>query len=114
MLALTPLWCYYSLMEKRKPHYNLKEIKLVFSEESRLAITGSALKDASKLGYCKGDIINIIQNIDAQDFYKSMTSDSSPKTWQDVYHYNDEGYILYIKFISDVVTEFKLLSFKEK
>jgi motility quorum-sensing regulator/GCU-specific mRNA interferase toxin len=44
-----------------------------------------------------------------------MTSYADNKVWQDVYNVpHDEGLILYVKFTSDLVTEFKLLSFKEK
>jgi motility quorum-sensing regulator/GCU-specific mRNA interferase toxin len=34
--------------------------------------------------------------------------------WQDVNHVPSEAGLLYVKFTADVVTEFLLLSFKEK
>ena len=36
------------------------------------------------------------------------------KIWQDVYHVPYGDYILYIKFTQNVISEFTLLSFKEK
>lgn len=49
-------------------------------------------------------------------FYKSMTTYADHRVWQDVYHAQaeDEGLVLYIKFQADVVTEFRVMSFKEK
>jgi motility quorum-sensing regulator/GCU-specific mRNA interferase toxin len=34
--------------------------------------------------------------------------------WQDVYHVPARGLVLYVKFQADVVTEFTVMSFKEK
>jgi hypothetical protein len=47
-------------------------------------------------------------------FYKSMTSHGDHRIWQDLYHVPSEAGTLYVKFAADVVTEFLLLSFKEK
>ena len=43
-----------------------------------------------------------------------MPSEKRPGLWQDVYRVPDLGMNLYVKFTSDTVTEFKLLSFKER
>jgi len=48
-------------------------------------------------------------------FYKSMTSLADSRKWQDVYHVpTDEGLVIYLKFTSDVLTHFVVLSFKER
>ena len=47
-------------------------------------------------------------------FYKSMTSLADHTQWQDVYHVPWRELLLYVKFTDDRVTEFLLLSFKEK
>ena len=47
-------------------------------------------------------------------FYKSMTSHTDSKLWQDVYHVPSDAGLLYIKFTAETVTEFLLLFFKEK
>jgi motility quorum-sensing regulator/GCU-specific mRNA interferase toxin len=43
-----------------------------------------------------------------------MTSHHNAREWQDVYHVPSDFGVLYINFRADVVTEFLLLSFKEK
>ncbi len=43
-----------------------------------------------------------------------MTTYADHRTWQDVYHVPTGGAVLYIKFQADVVTEFRLMSFKER
>jgi motility quorum-sensing regulator/GCU-specific mRNA interferase toxin len=48
-------------------------------------------------------------------FYKSMTSYSDNRKWQDVYHVpTPAGATIYLKFTDNVITEFTILSFKEK
>lgn len=48
-------------------------------------------------------------------FYKSMTSHANHRRWQDVYHVPiGDGPTVYLKFTDDIVTEFLVLSFKEK
>ena len=47
-------------------------------------------------------------------FYKSMTSYRDHRIWQDVYHVPSPAGTLDVKFTADAVTEFALLSFKEK
>lgn len=89
-------------------------IKYRFSTAERLNITGSALRDAAALGYGSEEIVEVIQGIDAVHFYKTMPSEKRPGYWQDVYRVPDRGMELYVKFTSDAVTEFKLLSFKER
>ena len=43
-----------------------------------------------------------------------MTSYANHRLWQDVYHVPSEAGVLYVKSTADVVTQFLLLSFKEK
>ena len=43
-----------------------------------------------------------------------MTSHADARLWQDVYHVPSRVGVLYVKFTADVITEFLLLSFKEK
>lgn len=62
---------------KRRPTYDLEAVKLAIGAVETLALTTSALKDATALGFNRGGIV-------------------------------------YVKFQADVVTEFTLMSFKEK
>ena len=52
--------------------------------------------------------------MEPKHFYKSMTALSDHTAWQDVYHVPHNGRVLYVKFTGDRVTDFRLLSFKEK
>ncbi|HMN73143.1 MAG TPA: type II toxin-antitoxin system MqsR family toxin [Rhodoblastus sp.] len=101
-------------MEKRRPTYDLDAIKLAIGSVETLAITSSALKDAFALGFDRGGIVETIVGIEARMFYKSMTTFADHRVWQDVYHVAARGFVLYVKFQADVVTEFTVMSFKEK
>jgi motility quorum-sensing regulator/GCU-specific mRNA interferase toxin len=102
------------MTEKRKPAYDLKSFKAAFRSVDRLHVTGSALRSAAALGYGRTEIVETIQSIQCEHFYKSMTSSSDHRVWQDVYHVPSLAGVLYVKFTADIVTEFLLLSFKEK
>jgi motility quorum-sensing regulator / GCU-specific mRNA interferase toxin len=74
-----------------------------------------ATQDAAALGYGSEEIVAVIQTMKAVQFFKSMTSNYDVKVWQDVYHVPHVGGTLYVKFTDNgTVTEFTLLSFKEK
>ena len=101
-------------MEKRKPHHVLKAFQEAFSAPETLSITRTALNDALGLGFTRAGIVEVVQSMKRTHFYKSMTSLADHRIWQDVYHVPWEEMVLYVKFTDDVVTEFRLLSFKEK
>jgi len=105
---------YYRMAEKRKPTYDLQAFKAVFSTVQRLAVTGAVLRSAAALGFGRSEIVETIQTMQREHFYKSMTSYADSQLWQDVYHVPSSVGLLYIKFTADVLTEFLLLSFKEK
>ncbi|MGD0661159.1 MAG: type II toxin-antitoxin system MqsR family toxin [Syntrophorhabdales bacterium] len=102
------------MTEKKKPTYDLEAFKAAFSSVEKLAITGSALRSAAALGFGRVEIVSTLQTMQREHFYKSMTSYSDSRLWQDVYHVPSPVGTLYVKFTADVVTEFLLLSFKEK
>ena len=102
------------MADKRKPTYDLEAFKAAASTVDGLNATGSAIKGAAKIGYGRAEIVATIQTMQRSHFYKSMTSYVDHRTWQDVYHVPSEHGVLYVKFTADVVTEFLLLSFKEK
>ena len=97
-------------MEKRKPHHDLEKFK-----SSNYRVTGTALRTAFQIGYLKEDIYRVVATMKREQFYKSMTAYHDHTSWQDVYHVPDGDYINYIKFTeNDCISEFTLLSFKEK
>jgi motility quorum-sensing regulator/GCU-specific mRNA interferase toxin len=102
------------MTEKRKPTYDLEGFKTAFSRVERLAVTGAALRSAAALGFGRAEIVETIQTMQREHFYKSMTAYADHRLWQDVYHVPSPVGVLYIKFTADVITEFLLLSFKEK
>ena len=102
------------LTEKRRPTYDLDAIKQAIGSVDRLAITTSALRDASALGFDRGAIVETIHSVDRRMFVKSMTTFADHRLWQDVYHVPMRGLLLYVKFQADVLTEFTVVSFKEK
>ena len=102
------------MTEKRKPTYDLEAIKSAFSTVEGLNATGSAIRGAAALGFGRREIVSAIQSVDRKHFFKSMTSYADHRVWQDVYYVPSEQGTLYVKFTADAVTDFLLLSFKEK
>jgi motility quorum-sensing regulator/GCU-specific mRNA interferase toxin len=101
-------------MEKRRPTYDLDAVKAALGSTETLAITRTAFSDALSLGFNRSGIAAVINSIRRPMFYKSMTIFANHRTWQDVYHVPADNLTLYVKFQADVVTEFKVMSFKEK
>jgi len=99
------------MIEKRKPTHDLEAFK---AAASRIRITFVATKSAAELGFGRAEIEATIRTMHRRQFYKSMTSYSDHQIWQDVYHVPSSCGLLYIKFTADAVSEFALLSFKEK
>jgi motility quorum-sensing regulator/GCU-specific mRNA interferase toxin len=101
-------------MEKRRPTYDLDAIKQAIGSVDRLAVTTSALRDAVGLGFDRAGIVDAIHSVERRMFVKSMTTFADHRLWQDVYHVPARGVLLYVKFQADVLTEFTVVSFKEK
>ncbi|UEM06699.1 type II toxin-antitoxin system MqsR family toxin [Skermanella rosea] len=66
------------------------------------------------MGFGRTEIVATLQTMRRSHFYKSMTAYADHRVWQDVYHVPSSAGMLYVKFTADTVTEFLLLSFKEK
>lgn len=112
---MTPLRCHSAVVEKRKPHHDLASFKKAFSSPERVRVTRTALKDAQAQGFTLAMMVEVFQSMRSPHFYKSMTSLADSTCWQDVYHVPwGDDLLLYIKFTDDLITEFLLLSFKEK
>lgn len=101
-------------MEKRKPTYDLTAFKATCATVAKLNATGTAFKNAREMGFGPEDMVAAIQVMTPQMFYKSMTSYSDHRIWQDVYHVPFQGFDIYLKFTADAVTDFAVLSFKER
>ena len=97
------------VIDKLNPTYDLEKFK-----KSNFAITLTARQNALSLGFREEGVQQVISTMKPEHFYKSMTSYQNHKVWQDVYHVPYGDMILYIKFTEDIISEFLLLSFKEK
>jgi motility quorum-sensing regulator / GCU-specific mRNA interferase toxin len=101
-------------MEKRRPTYDLDAIKQAIGSVDRLAITTSALRDASAVGFDRGAIVETIGSGERRMFIKLDDDLCRHRLWQDIYHVPMRGLLHYAKFEADVLTEFTIVSFKEK
>jgi motility quorum-sensing regulator / GCU-specific mRNA interferase toxin len=104
---------YSGQVEKRKPTYDLISIKTEFSTVEGLRMTASARTTAFALGFTLEGVVNLIQTITREHFYKSMTSHADHTVWQDVYQVPHEEIVLYVKFTVDIVGHL-VISLKEK
>lgn len=98
-----------NVMDKYTPIYNLESFR-----HSQYTIKQSALSGAAAMGFEREDILLAVESMRPEHFYKSMTSYNNHRIWQDVYHVPYKDYMVYVKFTQGVITDFDLLSFKEK
>ncbi len=102
------------MSEKSIPTYDLTSIKKAFNRPEKLVVTSSAKKSYIELGFTELDVVDAIQALTQDNFFKSM----SPYTpgfinWQDVYKSRFRDVDLYIKFQVNAKQEL-ILSFKER
>jgi len=71
-------------MEKQTPHCKLSVVKAMI-EAGNVRSTKSALNGWWSYGIWLRDIINIVMALTPIDFYKSMTTHTDHRVWQDVY-----------------------------
>lgn len=83
----------------KEPKYNLDSIKLAFSTTDKLNMTATAMSDQYMLGFSDQDVVDAIQKLTSNDFYKTMPPIKIGfSAWQDVYKTNFKSTNLYIKF----------------
>ena len=99
-------------MEKNKPHYLLKAIQAQMTTPEAMNLTLSALAGMRSAGMAQADALTVIQGLTAVNFYKSMTTHSDHRVWQDVYYSEWQDVALYIKF--QQAGEYFVISFKER
>jgi motility quorum-sensing regulator/GCU-specific mRNA interferase toxin len=84
------------------------------SSPDKLSITATTLRTAYALGFDRTSIVAALQSLERSHFYKSRTSLANFRQWPDVYHLPWGDFVLYVKFTDDAVSEFAVLSFKER
>lgn len=99
-------------MEKRKPHYNLSEIKQQMNSVETLVLTGTARKGIASAKISLNEAWLVMQCLSMANFYKSMTVYTNNKVWQDVYHTDWKGIPLYVKFQRE--DDYFIVSFKKE
>lgn len=100
-------------MEKRRPHYDLDTIKATFASVASLRLTRTARNCAFGLGLLLQGVVDLIQGMTREQFYKSMTSQMNPSLWQDVYHVPWQATVVYVKFTTDDAG-YLVISLKER
>ena len=104
------------ISEKRKPHYDLDELKELVRQEAWI-VTRVADKGAMNLGLSRYELKKIVLALRSQDFYMSMTSYRDHKLWQDVYKprisIQEECIELYIKLQKSLNDKCVVISFKQ-
>ena len=108
--ALTPIM---GVMEKRKRHFALADIKAAFADPATLNRSFVSRLGADALQMDDAEVVAVIQALAATDFEKSMTSHAGHRVWQDAYRTNASGNELYVKFTLDAMGALFLISFKE-
>ncbi len=98
-------------MEKSTPHYRLDTILQQMTAVDRMNLTVTARSGIRAAGMSQVDALAAIRQLGRKDFYKSMTTHTNHRVWQDVYHGQFQGLPLYIKF--QQAGEYFVVSFKE-
>jgi motility quorum-sensing regulator / GCU-specific mRNA interferase toxin len=84
--------------DQNDPHYDLDELKALIEQPKTRHITSEAVQTASEVGFASvSDIVGAVLELELEDFYKTMSSEKQPGTFQDVYHKTIKGIELYIK-----------------
>lgn len=99
-------------MEKRKPSYQLSDLLAIVAASGIDAFTQTALHGAWELGLTSEGAVGVVLGLLHSNFYKSMTTHTDHRIWQDVYHADlESGLKVYIKLTlrknGTVVIQFK-------
>ena len=97
-------------MEKKTPHCKLHIVKSLV-EAGNARITQSALADAAVMGFDSDAVFAVVIALTTRDFYKSMSTHTNHRVWQDVYKPRTEAGDVYLKLT--VIDDVLIVSFKE-
>ncbi len=97
-------------MEKHTPHCRLIEVKALVAA-GKVRATRSARLGATELGLDLTDMLTVVTELTAVDFYKSMTTHADHTVWQDVYRPSTWAGDVYLKLT--VIDDVLIVSFKE-
>ncbi len=97
-------------MEKGTPHCSLSVVKSMLAA-GKVRSTMTALAGGAALGFDFAGLVGVIQALTSADFYKSMTTHTDHRVWQDVYRPSTAAGEVYLKLT--VIDEVLIVSFKE-
>lgn len=97
-------------MEKQTPHCKLSVIKHLVAER-KVRTTKTAREGAAALGFDFDGMLAVVLALAPTDFYKSMTTHSDHRIWQDVYRPKTSTGEVYLKLT--VIDDVLIVSFKE-
>ncbi|MCI8212369.1 hypothetical protein AUC61_22815 [Pseudomonas sp. S25] len=97
-------------MEKRTPHCKLSVVKGLI-DAGKVRSTTAALAGGAALGFDFKGVVGVVMDLVPADFYKSMTTYSDTKVWQDVYRRTTFAGEVYLKLT--VIDDVLIVSFKE-
>ena len=72
-------------MDKRSPHYNLARVQADVARLEAAAFTKAALDGGRTMGLTTAEMLEVIASLSRREFYKSMTTYTDHRMWQDVY-----------------------------
>jgi len=73
-------------VEKRTPHYNLVSVQADIARLGVAAFTKTAIDGGRAMGLTTAEMLGVVAKLTRREFYKSMTTLSDRRVWQDVYH----------------------------
>jgi len=73
-------------MEKRTPQYDLARIQAGVARLGAAAFTKTAMDGGRRMGLTTVEMLAVIASLSRRSFYKSMTTHTDHRVWQDVYH----------------------------
>lgn len=84
-------------MEKRIAHYDLAAIITIVRERRAAVFTKTAIDGGRQMDLTVADMIEVVCALNSRCLYKSMTTHSDNRVWQDVYHAETPNGRAYIK-----------------
>ena len=73
-------------MEKRTPRYDLARVQAGVARLGAAAFTKTALDGGRTMGLTTAEMLAVVASLTRRNFYKSMTTYTDHRVWQDVYH----------------------------
>lgn len=99
------------IRDKGTPHYRLAAVLQTVAALGVDAFTRTALDNARLMGLSGAEALSVVVSLSNGLFYKSMSTKSDYRVWQDVYHAPcPNGKVAYIKLTlqeGSVVIQFK-------